>query len=69
MLDEGRLARPEIADPCLEIDDLARDVGGVGLLADLRPERAEGVEGVLPAVGRDPIADRRDDVLAVAVLL
>ena len=67
--DERRLAGLQVPDPGIEVDDLAGDLDGVGLLADLGPEAADRRERVLPARDRDAIRDRGDDRVAVALLL
>ena len=59
---ERGLAGPEVLDPRLEVDDLAGDLDGLGLLGDdlgRRPvSAAQQVERVLPAGDRDAIGDR-----------
>src|SRR5205085_1001589 len=52
-----------------EVDQLAGDFDAVRLLAELLLRHlADGVESLVPAIGRDPIGHFRDRVLAVVLL-
>ena len=68
---EGRLARLQVPDPRLKVDDRAGHLDRLGPLGhDLRRlavEAAEQVQRILPAIDRDAVGDRGDGSVVLVV--
>ena len=63
---ERALGDPQVLDARIKVDDGGGDLDGLGLLVDdLRTQRLEGGQGVVPAIGRDAVGDRRIGLVAI----